>query len=64
MVYVPSDILRGRPRKLSILYIEELLEYLDERPIAYLDELVYYLFDEFNLLVDELIVWLALYRIG
>jgi len=56
VVYVPSDILRGRPRKLSILYIEELLEYLDERPIAYLDELVYYLFDEFNLLVDKLIV--------
>jgi len=56
VVYVPSDILRGRPRKLSILYIEELLEYLDERPIAYLDKLVYYLFDEFNLLVDKLIV--------
>jgi len=64
VVHVTSDIPRGRPRKLSILHVEELLEYLDERPMAYLDELVYYLFDEFDLLVDESTVWLALHRIG
>jgi len=49
--YSSSGIPPGRPRVLSRLYEEELLAYLDERPIAYLDKIAYYLLKEFNIAV-------------
>ena len=63
VVFIPSAT-QGRPRVISRLHEEELLAYLDERPMAYLDKLVFFLFDEFDLRVDESTVWLALHRLG
>lgn len=63
-VFIPSEIKGGRSRMLSELHTHELLEYLDQRPMAYLDEMAHFLLDEFGLAVDESTVWRALRRLG
>lgn len=63
-VFIPTDNPGGRPRVLTQFYEEQLLNYLDERPMSFLDELVYMLFDDYDLIVDESTVWRALHRLG
>jgi len=65
MVYIPfQSPYHGRPRVISDILQEELLCYLDFRPMAYLDEMVWFLFDEFDLVTDEATVWRCLHRLG
>ena len=64
LMYIPKDPSPGRPRILGDIVLEELLCYLDTRPMAYLDEMAWFLFDEFDILVDEVTVWRALHRFG
>lgn len=63
-VFIPNESPGGRPRVISQQIEEQLLAYLEERPMSYLDELVYMLFDDFGLVVDESTVWRALHRLG
>ena len=63
-VYIPCEDFGGRPRALSELHEQELLGYLDKRPMAYLDEMMYFLLDEFGLRVVEVTIWNALHRLG
>ena len=62
-VFIPNDSPGGQPRVISQLIEEQLLAYLEQRPMAYLDELVYMLFDEFDLVVDQCTVWRCLNRL-
>ena len=65
MVYIPPpENLSGRPRVISDALQEELLIYLDSRPMAYLDEMAWFLWDEYELAVDESTIWRCLHRIG
>lgn len=63
-VYIPSESLGGRPMIISELLGQELLNYLEERPMAYLDEMAYFLLDEYGVAVDEVTVWRCLTRLG
>ena len=63
-VYIPSENRGGRPRALHQVYEEELLAYLEQRPMAYLDEMAFFLLDEFDVQVDEATIWRALTRLG
>ena len=47
-VYIPSENRGGRLRALHQVYEEELLTYLEQRPMAYLDEMAFFLLDEFD----------------
>ena len=54
----------GRDRIINDLLQEELLIYLDQRPMAYLDEMAWFLYDEFDVTVDEPTIWPYLHRLG
>ena len=62
-VFIP-DTPGGRPSTIPDIVEQELLAYLEQRPMAYLDEMAYFLFDEFDLTVDESTVWRYLHRLG
>jgi len=63
-VFLPSENVGGRPRIINELLEHELLNYLEERPMAYLDEMAYFLLDEYGVDVDEVTVWKCLHRLG
>ena len=63
-VFIPSESIGGCPRVMSDLHEQELLRYLDQRPMAYLDEMAYFLLDEYELAVSETTVWRTLRRLG
>jgi len=63
-VFLPSENVGGRPRIINELLEHELLNYLEERPMAYLDEMAYFLLDEYGVAVDEVTVWKCLHRLG
>lgn len=65
MVYIPNQVVKPGPRhKIDDLLQEELLIYLDSRPMAYLNEMAWFLYDEFDVRVDETTVWRSLQRLG
>ena len=64
LLYIPKEAPIGRPRSISEAHQEELLIYLDSRPIAYLDKMAWFLFNEFELIVDETTIWRCLHRLG
>ena len=43
---------------------EDLLEWLEQRPLAYLDEMAYFLFDEYDVIVSEPTISKFLKRVG
>ena len=64
-VYIPYKAPRpGRDRIISDVLQEELLIYLDQRPMAYLDEMAWFLYDEFDVTVDETTISRCLQRLG
>ena len=63
-VFILNNSLGRRPRVINQYYEEQLLAYLEERPMSYLDELVYMLFNEYDLVVDESTVWRVLHRLN
>lgn len=64
-VYIPFQSPHpGRDRILHDALQEELLIYLDQRPMAYLDEMAWFLYDEFNVTLDESTIHRALHRLG
>ena len=65
MVYIPfQSPYHGKPRIITDLLQEELLCYLDSRPMAYLHEMAWFLYDEFDVAVDETTIWRCLHRLG
>ena len=63
-VFVAKENYGGRPRLIDDFYGQQLLLYLEQRPMAYLDELSYFLLDEWELDVDDATVWRALHRLS
>lgn len=65
MVYIPFIAPQpGRNRLISDLLQEELLIYLDQRPMAYLNEMAWFLYNEFEVTIDESTIWRCLQRLG
>lgn len=65
LVYIPFEAPQPvRDRIINDLLQEELLIYLDQRPMAYLDEMAWFLYDEFDVTVDESTIWRCLHRLG
>ena len=54
----------GRPKKMSQLHNQALLEYLEKCSTAYQDEMTWFLWDEFDLTVDESTISRALKQLG
>ena len=63
-VFVAKENCGGRPRLIDDFHGQQLLLYLEQRPMAYLDELSYFLLDEWELDVDDATVWRALHRLS
>ena len=59
-VFIPCESVGRRPRLVNELLEHELLNYLEERPMAYLDEIAYFLLDEYGVAADEVTVWAGL----
>jgi len=65
MVYIPFIAPQpGRNYLISDLLQENLLIYLDQRPMAYLNEMAWFLYDEFEVTVDKSTIWRCLQRLG
>ena len=62
-MFLASEVPGRRPRVLSEEHEQELLEYLDKRPMVYLDEMAYFLLDELDLRVIEATVFRVLRRL-
>ena len=63
-VVAPKAPVQGRPRTLSPLVENALLEYLEQRPTAYRDEMCWFLWDEFEIQVAERTMSDILKRLG
>ena len=64
VVVPPKAPVQGRPRTLSPLVEDALLEYLEQRPQAYCDEMCWFIWDEFDIDIRERTMSTVLKRLG
>ena len=49
----PAQGLRSPSRLITPRMGEDLLEWLEQRPLTYLDEITYFLFDEYDIIISK-----------
>ncbi len=61
---VRPQMAAGRPKKMSQIHNQTLLEHLEQRSTAYQDEMVWFLWDKFSLVDDESTICRTLRRLS